>query len=126
MRVSMKAGAVVGTLRHLSSAVEPIRELHRQIEELATHTSSAYIRMKPIRVEDRNGLPCQIWYESRDLKIVSMDGCVGIETGERFDFCPDINFFTGRDEAREVAQALLSASAYVAEHPSADNPQQST
>ncbi|RIS64237.1 hypothetical protein [Mycobacteroides abscessus] len=116
----------MATVRHLSSAVEPIRELHRQIEELATHAATAYIRMTPVRVEDRNGWPCQIWYESRDLKVVSMDGCVGIEPGERFDFHPDINFFTGRNEAREVAQALLSASAYVADHPAADDLQTST
>lgn len=116
----------MGTLRHLPSAIEPIRELHRQIEELATHAATAYIRKTPVRVEDRNGWPCQIWYESHDLKVLSMDGCVGIEPGERFDFNPDINFFTGRNEAREVAQALLSASAYVADHPAADISRAST
>ncbi|SHU68752.1 Uncharacterised protein [Mycobacteroides abscessus subsp. abscessus] len=105
---------------HLANALNPIIELHRQIEELATHASTAYIRSAPIRVEDRNGWPCHIWYESPALRIVSIDGSVGIEPGERFDYFPDTTFLTGRNQAREIAQALLSGSAYVAEHPPAD------
>jgi hypothetical protein len=113
----------MGTVSKLPSADQPIRELHRQIEELAAHAATAYLRTTPIRVEDRNGWPCHIWYESRDINVVSMDGSVGIEPSERFDYYPDITFFTGRSQAREIAQALLSASAYVADHPSADDVQ---
>ncbi|WP_142281833.1 MULTISPECIES: hypothetical protein [Mycobacterium] len=107
-------------MSQLPSAAEPIRELHRQIEELAAHAATAYIRTAPIRVEDRNGWPCHIWYESKDINVVSMDGSVGIEPTEHFDYYPDTTFFTGRNQAREIAQALLSASAYVADHPPAD------
>lgn len=116
----MKRSAPIGTVTDLPSATGPIRDLHRQIEELAAHAATAYVRTTPVRVEDRNGWPCHIWYESASIKIVSMDGSVGIEPSERFDYFPDITFFTSRNQAREIAQALLSASAYVAEHPPAD------
>lgn len=97
-----------------------IRSLHHAIEELAARAATAYAVQAPIRVEDRGGFPCHIWYESRELSIVSLDGTVGLEPGPRFDYHPDTTFLCGREQARTVAQALISASAYVATHPPSD------
>ncbi|WP_336794159.1 hypothetical protein [Gordonia malaquae] len=108
------------TVHDLDDSDGAIRLLHRQIEALASRAATAYVVQAPLRVEDRGGFPCCIWYESPELSVISLDGTVGIEMGERFSYHPDATYLCARDQARAVAQALLSASAYVDTHPHND------
>lgn len=105
------------TVVDLAGSDAAIRELHRKIESLAARAATSYQVQAPLRTEDRSGFPCHIWYESKELRVVSLDGTVGIEPSERFDYYPDTTFLCGREQARSIAQALISASAYVDVHP---------
>ncbi|WP_114514745.1 hypothetical protein [Tsukamurella tyrosinosolvens] len=106
-------------MERLPSADDALRALHRDLERLAAQASTSYLMSQPLRIEDHGEWKRAVWYESEELSIITEDGTVAFAAGRRFDHYPDECHIT-RATARRIAQALLSASAYVADHPPTD------
>lgn len=101
------------TVHELPTSDVAIRALHRHIEELASTVSTAYISKTPLRIGD-NGIGDEMtfWYDGEHIKVFTCDGGVFMAGLEHQGFWPDW-YSTSREEARAVAQALLSAAAFV-------------
>lgn len=101
-------------VRHLASSERAIRTLHVEIEHLASLAAGAYITRTPIRVECHGKDRVEYWHDDNDLKVFAAGGCVHIAGTLRMATWPDWYALSG-EEARRIANALLSAAAHVAE-----------
>ncbi|WP_405137445.1 hypothetical protein [Nocardia sp. NBC_01388] len=99
-------------LHHLPTSDFAIRQLHAEIERLATIASQAYISRTPLRTEQQGSDEVAYWYDDLGLKILTAGGGVHMSTELRFQDWPDWNSVSNKD-ARAIANALLSAAAYV-------------
>lgn len=99
---------------HLPTSDAAIRTLHGEIERLAAHASRGYISRTPVRVGN-NGIGDEMtfWYDGEQIKVFTCDGGVFMSGIEHQGYWPDW-FAMSRNEARDIANALWSASAYVA------------
>lgn len=96
----------------LPGADHAIRQLHSEIERLATLASQAYISRTPLRVERSGRDEITYWYDDLGLKVLTAGGTVHISTQLSFQDWPDWNALRNKD-ARAIANALWSAAAYV-------------
>ncbi|OBG21503.1 hypothetical protein A5768_25690 [Mycolicibacterium fortuitum] len=98
---------------HLPGSDVAIRALHAEIEQLAAKASTAYISRTPVRVSN-NGIGDEMtfWYDGEHIKVFTCDGTVFISGIEHGGYWPDW-YCLRRGEAREIANALYSASAYI-------------
>lgn len=101
------------TVARLPGSDWAIRELHTEIERLAAKASTAYISRTPIRV-DTNGIGDEMtfWYDGEHVKVFTCEGSVFMSGIDHRGHWPDW-YCLRRGEAREIANALLSASAYI-------------
>ena len=102
-------------VRHLPNSDHAIRTLHTEIERLASEAAAAYITRTPLRVEQGSQQEqIEFWHDDNDLKILTAggSGCVHISGTLRMATWPDWYALTG-EQARRIANALLSAAAYV-------------
>ncbi|MBF6291828.1 hypothetical protein IU454_08115 [Nocardia farcinica] len=107
-------------VRHLASSDRAIRTLHAEIERLASKASAAYVSRTPIRIDhttDGHRMEMQYWHDADGLKIFTCDGVVHLSATFEFEDWPDWNSVRP-SQARAIANALLSAAAYV--EPAAD------
>ncbi|OBK04047.1 hypothetical protein A5637_13275 [Mycolicibacterium fortuitum] len=100
-------------IAHLPDSDVAIRALHAEIERLAATASTAYISRTPVRV-GANGIGDEMtfWYDGEHVKVFTCDGTVFMSGIEHGGYWPDW-YCLARGEAREIANALWSASAYV-------------
>lgn len=99
-----------------------IRALHSEIERLATFASQSYINQTPIRIGHDpcdHSITLHYWFETDLMKVFTADGSVFIEGGHRMEYSPDW-LSLSNVEARELANALLSAAAHVSEREDGD------
>jgi hypothetical protein len=99
-------------VRHLPTSDHAIRALHAEIERLASLASSVYISRTPIRVDRAGKDEIQIWHDGNDFKVLTAGETVHVSGTLRFASWPDWYALSSQD-ARRIANALLSAAAYV-------------
>jgi hypothetical protein len=102
-------------VRHLPSSDHAIRILHAEIERLASEASAAYITRTPVRVEQGSQQEqIEFWHDDNDLKVLTAGDSRGVHISGtlRMATWPDWYALTGA-QARRIANALLSAAAYV-------------
>ncbi|MCT7373014.1 hypothetical protein [Mycolicibacterium llatzerense] len=106
---------VTGELAHLPSSDVALRALHSQIEELAVHASQARITRTPVRVGN-NGAGCEMtyWYDGEHIKVFTCEGGLFISGIEHFGHWPDW-YNLPPAEARAIANALWSATVFIAQ-----------
>jgi hypothetical protein len=98
---------------HLPGSQEAIRSLHAEIERLASYAASSYVSHAPIAVTNNGcGDEMTMFYDADKIKVFTCAGTVFISGIEHFGYWPDW-FALGKQQARNVAQALLSAAAFV-------------
>ncbi|QXO12873.1 hypothetical protein SEA_LATRETIUM_73 [Mycobacterium phage Latretium] len=104
---------MTGNMSHLPNSDVAIRALHAEIEKLASTASTAYLSKTPLRISD-NGIGDEMtfWYDGELIKVFTCDGSVFMSGIEHFGYWPDW-FCLDRQEARAIAQGLLSAAAYI-------------
>lgn len=100
-------------LSHLPKSDHAIRTLHAEIEKLASTAASAYRNPNPIRTEQQGDSTLQ-WFYDGIIKVFVCDGGVFMAGDERYNFnwWPDWCAMP-RNEVRTIANAMLSAAAYV-------------
>ncbi|OCB57663.1 hypothetical protein A5677_17010 [Mycobacterium malmoense] len=103
----------MGELVELPSADLAIRALHAEIERLASRAAASYILRAPLGVQN-NGIGDEMlmFYDDDQIKVFTCNGSVFISGIEHFGYWPDW-FCLPNEQARLVAQALLSAAGHV-------------
>lgn len=102
-----------GTVHELPNAQTAIRALHAEIERLASTAAAAYSPRAPIGVQNNGiGDEMTMFYDANNVKVFTCDGTVFMSGIEHGGYWPDW-FCLSNQEARLVAQALMSAAAHV-------------
>ncbi len=104
---------MVAEIRHLANSDGAIRLLHAELERLASIASGAYVSRTPIRIECSGKDKIQYWHDEHGIQVLTAGGTVHLSTTLEFHGdSPDWHALRNR-EIRQLANALLSAAAYV-------------
>jgi dihydroorotase-like cyclic amidohydrolase len=105
---------VSGSVHEFPNTQLAIRTLHAEIERLASAAAASYIPCAPIGVTNNGiGDEMTMFYDANHVKVFTCDGTVFMSGIEHGGYWPDW-FCLSNQEARLIAQALMSAAAFVA------------